>query len=551
MKRRDFFKQTLAVAGLTTVGASLRNNVFAALEANKLLSLAGTRSPSPSNYTRMFPKLPPQGANNPRLEEGLIALGQNMREDSNEPPDCKDTPIAGYTYLGQFIDHDLTLDVTPLAAANPRPEQTTNFRTPFLDLDQLYGGGPNLSPFLYRNEQKNHDAQRFLVGKTIRPDNQEGSDNDLPRSPEGIALTGDPRQDENLILAQLHVAFLKIHNSVLDKLKNGELQSAGPEGGTRFEQARRLVNWHYQWIVRNDYLKTILDPNVFNEISKPGYKPKLRSLAAGFRIPVEFSAAAFRFGHSMVRNQYLITMETIDGTAREKTASLRTLLQLTGTGGGVRTRLPSDWIVCWQFFFVTSGGIGSAQHASAIDTRIAGGLYGLGEETRALFSAPMPDETMAAKKRTEKSPENDLPVITLLRGARLGLPSGQRAAKALGVQPLDPEKEIAPPNNSHSEILKTYRFHKDTPLWYYILKESELRENGCRLGPTGSKIVSDVILSALLQDPNSYLSTQPDWKPILPTRKKDQEGFDISDLIRFSIDANWPQDSRNRPCVTR
>src|SRR5216117_928586 len=109
-------------------------------------------------------------------------------------------------------------------------------------------------------------------------------------------------------------------------------------------------------------------------------------------------------------------------TAKEKRASLNTLLQLTGTGGGARPRLPSDWIVCWQFFFATSGGEESVQHADAIDTRIAGGLFGLGEKTRALFSAPMPGKIIAKKNQADAPQQHDLPVITLLRGARMGLP---------------------------------------------------------------------------------------------------------------------------------
>jgi hypothetical protein len=529
MKRRDFFKQTLAVASLTTVGASVRSNLLAgALEPKQVLSLVGTSAPPTGYYSRMFPGLPRQGAMNPRLEEGLIELGEKMRDDSNEPPKHS-TPMAGYTYLGQFIDHDLTLDLTPLKAATPHVEHTPNFRTSFLDLDQLYGGGPNLSPFLYRNRKKEHGAERFLVGKTIGVGDQKASEDDLPRNSEGIALTGDPRQDENLILAQLHVAFLKLHNCVLDQLKNGQLESAGPEGATPFEQARRLVTWHYQWIVRKDYLKTILDPDVFGQLASPDYKSMMAAFPGDFRIPVEFSVAAFRFGHSMVRNEYLVNI--VDN--RHKQAPLKELLRLTGAGGGAKPSLPADWKIDWKFFFVVSAGKGSPQHSSAIDTRIAGGLYELSEETKGLFSTSMPRGSVRFESAKNKSPEDDLPVITLLRGARVGLPSGQEVSKALGVPSLDADKEIA--TGPHAEILKTYGFHKDTPLWYYVLKETELWGKGGHLGPTGSKLVGDMIMSALLRDPGSYLSAKPDWKPTIPMPppKDDPELFDISDLIRF------------------
>src|SRR5262249_6490091 len=159
--------------------------------------------------------LPAQGANNPHLQEGLIELGEHMMDDSNErPPQLGKLAPAGYTYLGQFIDHDLTFDITPLRAANGDAEHRQNYRTPFLDLDQLYGGGPTLSPFLYRNVRQDIGKESFLIGRTASPlsptptppsGSQAVIGDDLPRNSEGIALVGDPRQDENLIIAQLHV----------------------------------------------------------------------------------------------------------------------------------------------------------------------------------------------------------------------------------------------------------------------------------------------------------------------------------------------------------
>lgn len=490
----------------------------------------------PANcYTRMFPDLPKQGSKIRRLEEGLIELGERMRDDLNKPPEHP-TPLAGYTYLGQFIDHDLTLDITPVKLANPNTERIRNFRTPFLDLDHVYGAGPTLSPFLYQNKQEDHGAEKFLIGDTTPTKIGDGSfpssPDDLPRNAEGIALAGDPRQDENLIVAQLHVVFLKLHNHVLDHLKTGQLQSLGPAGAMLFWQARRLVTWHYQWIVRNDYLNTILDPDVFKQLASRRYKPIVAS-PRDFRIPIEFSAAAFRFGHSMVRNQYLIN--TIDDA--HKQAPLKNLLRLTGSGGGARPKLPADWKITWKFFVVSSGGTSTAQHSSAIDTRIAGGLYKLSGETRQLFSMAAPGQSMGDKSPNDRSPEDDLPVITLLRGARVGLPSGQRVAKEIarrkpGIRIIN-DDEIA--QGAHEETLRKYGFHKDTPLWYYILKEAEVLQKGVRLGPVGSWVVADVIMNALLKDTDSYISAKPDWKPTIPVPppKDDLQLFDISDLIRF------------------
>ena len=411
----------------------------------------------------MFPNLPSQGANNSHLEEGLIALGETMRNDSTEPSKCKTVP-AGYTYLGQFIDHDLTLDILPLHAANAQVEENPNYRTPFLDLDHLYGGGSTLSPFLYRNKEQDRGKERFLIGRT-RPNEIGNRDfpcsaDDLPRNGEGIALTGDARQDENLIIAQLHVAFLKAHNWVLDKLENKQLRSAGPENATCFRQAQRLVTWHYQWIVRNDYLKRILDQDVFAEITDKDYKPRMRSPQHDFRIPVEFSGAAFRFGHSMVRNEYKIN-ETDEA---HKKVSLKEILNLTGARGGARPNLAADWKIDWNFFVPMRGEF-TPQVSSKIDTQIASGLYGLSQDTKRLFATAMPGEAEQCKPLAPNLGEQDLPVITLLRGARMALPSGQAVARELGVKnPLTDEEILK--DSSDPGIFTKNAFHKDTPLWY-------------------------------------------------------------------------------------
>src|SRR5438045_1749274 len=198
-------------------------------------------SAAPSNYIRMFPSLrkgPPSAA----MEEGLVKLGQAMgdKEPPLESESQPDLPTAGYTYLGQFIDHDLSLDLTPLESATPDVEKMVNARTPLLDLDNLYGGGPGVSPFLYA---KGHtDAERFLIGKT-RDDPTLAED--LPRNAEGIALTGDPRQDENLILAHCLVAFLKLITLTWGvSLFLSRSLCFGRPGTPDFARARRIVPCH-------------------------------------------------------------------------------------------------------------------------------------------------------------------------------------------------------------------------------------------------------------------------------------------------------------------
>src|SRR5262249_27823592 len=410
-------------------------------------------------------------------------------------------PMQGYTYLGQFIDHDLTLDLTPLDVATRNVKHTRNFRAPFLDLDQLYGGGPNLSPFLYQSDSRPGE-ERFFIGKTrpasIHDQDFPSSANDLPHNSEGIALVGDARQDENLIIAQLHVAFLKLHNLILDCLECGSIETVGPKQATLFEQARRLVTWHYQWVVRYDYLRQILDQTVFKELPD-GRKAVRRNPRPEFQIPVEFSAAAFRFGHSMVRNEYLINAKHLDASLKDD------LLQLTGTPGTARRAapsLPADWVIDWSFFFLIGFEPDVVRHSSAIHPALAAGLHHLGEQTK-LFNVPMVGVIQSSTGRAiEMRQEPRLTVRTLLRGARMGLPSGQSVGKRIATQQpctrIIENEEIA--HGPHEETLRKYRFHGDTPLWYYVLKEAEVLQKGARLGPVGSRIVADVITGALAAD---------------------------------------------------
>ena len=472
----------------------------------EILKLGGTHSKVRSNYKRLFPELPPNGA----TIEGLIALGEAMR-DCDPPVSAEsepDLPLAGYTYLGQFIDHDLTLDLTPLELAGPNVEETRNFRTPFLDLDHLYGGGPNLAPFLY--EKGRRYRERLLVGKNAAP--SERCD-DLPRNSQGLALTGDPRQDENLLLAQLHVGFLKLHNAIVD---SDDEMAASPhykrDGESPFAVAQRVLRWHYQWIVKNDFLPAVLHPTIV-ELLPALEKQVLATEAQDFRIPVEFSGAAFRFGHSLVRDEYKTGVNTAHSFV-----TLTELLCMTGTHGGASPALPEAWIVEWQRFFdIPSLGVGQVNRSRKIDTQIANGLHDLDRALTKLYNVQVPGTI----------PRPQLPVRTLLRGARMALPSGEAVAQAVAaripwVRRLTEAEIVGGP---HEEVFtdRRYSLRGNTPLWYYILREAEVRAESHTIGPIGSYIIAIVILTALVSDPDSHLSV-PEWEPTLDGRRRPSMG---------------------------
>lgn len=331
------------------------------------------------------------------------------------------------------------------------------------------------------------------------------SKNDLPRSPQGIALVGDSRQDENLIIAQLHVAFLKFHNRVVEELEHGKLKSVGPCGGTFFEQARRFVTWHYQYIVLNDFLTEVVSKKVLDSV--PARLGRTEQCERGhFRIPVEFSAAAFRFGHSMVRDQYDFYNKHHDDV------TVKDLLYQTGAGGGAVPCLGAEWVIDWRSFFYRPDAPFTINKAQPIDATIADGLHDLPVQTIKLFNV------LSRSEPDPPPPAIRLPVRTLWRGARMGLPSGQDIAKALRIEKPLTDDEIKNGPQEQVQILTTYGFDKHTPLWYYVLKEAERPEGGGKLGQVGGRIVGDVIIDALHADPHSYLSIDPAWKPKLDGR---------------------------------
>ena len=519
ISRRQFLLSSIASGA--TIASS--RSLVAAVDSNKGLELGGRSVRAQTTYRRMFPTLKGKLVRPaPDMEKGLIELGSRMT-DSDEPVEKENQPQlppAGYTYFGQFIDHDLTFDLTPLATADKVDvDHMQNFRTPFLDLDHVYGGGPNLSPFLY--EKGDPNAERFLIGKST---GSATSDDDLPRNSQGIALVGDPRQDENLILAQLHLAFLKLHNFVIAQ---GNLDPYRHEGESDFVAAQRAVKWHYQWAVCNDYLRYILHPSVFKQLPAKLKKSLLESPPADFKIPIEFSAAAFRFGHSMVRDVYKTGVNKSHGHL----VKLHDFLQQTGIVGGVNFTLPAEWVVCWnRFFFISDLARSRINRARKIDTQIANELHqlesplvGKGASVVKPFSVQLPNEPF----------EPRLPVRTLLRGFRMRLPSGEEVASQLAIERPDlgigglQEDQIV--EGPHKDILTDPRYglRWNTPLWYYLLKEAEITEaefvingkevkkRGTCLGPIGSWIVANVILNAVVSDEDSYLRSQEAWKPTL------------------------------------
>ncbi|MBV9228725.1 MAG: peroxidase [Chloroflexi bacterium] len=428
-------------------------------------------------YGRMFPNLPC-----PETDENmLLILGRSGSvmdaASTNEHEALSDNPRipAGFTFLGQFVAHDITADRS-LLLHHARLKELRNFRTPRLDLESMYSAGPTGSPYLYDLD----DADKFLLGF-----NDIGAMNDLPRNHQGRALLGDPRDDVHLIISQLHLAFLKFHNAIVDYLR-----STGMQNAEVFNEAQRQVRWHYQWIVVHEFLPLLVGEELVQDILTNG--AKFYSYEEGPSIPVEFADAAYRYGHSQVRSTY-----TLNGGG----AKGQVFPDCQGT-----CPVRHDRVVDWAYFFNVDNQR-PPQPSKRIDIKLAHSLI---------------DLPKSVVGETEIPEQHSLAYRDLVRGEGLDLPSGEAVARVMGIEPL-----------SQDEIgLKDMGWNGETPLWYYILKEAEVRHNGEQLGEVGGRIVAEVLLGLIDADPTSYRNADTDWNPSLPGTQPGH--FTMADLLRFA-----------------
>ncbi len=406
---------------------------------------------------------------------------------------------AGYTYFGQFVDHDITFDTASSLQRKSDPEGILNFRTPRLDLDNVYGRGRSDQPYMYDGS-----TGKMLIGQIA------GSTlSDLPRNAQGRALIGDMRNDENSMVSQLQLAMLRAHNTLVDRAT-----AAGMDDP--FEAARTTLRWLYQWVVWHDFVHRIANDEIH------GAALSLETMPGGRKfwdlglsdvyswrndpyMPVEFSVAAYRFGHSMVRNAYQTNFP------HRGFGVFAPIFDNTGGGDPDDLRgfrpMKAENSIQWDWFLPMGGPGPFPQRARKIDTKLANALVNLHEDAAG-------------------SPMNILAFRNLKRGWSFGLPSGTDLAQKFGLTPI--------------------ALGADEPdsLWYYILKEAGSlpgANGGQMLGRLGSTIVCGVFAGLLKGDPNSWVNIRPTWTPaddpLLQdgTDNADSPGkWELSSIIRLS-----------------
>ena len=443
-------------------------------------------------FGRLFPELPAYAGADDATLQALTAAGTtaspgplfdtNITAPVNPNDDNPDNVPSFFTYFGQFVDHDMVLDKLPLPDVSVDPTTLPNYRDPRLNLDSVYAGGPDANPELYEAD-----------GKHLKVNGR-----DLARNPDGSAIIAEGRNDENQVVAQIHVAFLRAHNHLIDQ-------------GYSFVRARELMRWRYQWIVVHEFLKDVLDTGVYADVLRSDGTIRTRyyqpNHARKAEMPVEFSVAAYRFGHSQVRKAYILAQFT-------PPAAPVKIQVFNGTSNDLHGGRPitPDHVIFWPNFLPVdgqppTGQVGTGQPVAnigrKIDTLLSSGLFVL----------PIPG--------VETSGPSILALRNLQRARTYGLPSGQDVAARLGAPVLTNADIVS--HIPRLAVLSDGAYRNAAPLWLYVLAESQIVHNGAKLGPVGSRIVAEVIGGLLAADNKSFYSKG--WTP-------DGGSFRAQDLLK-------------------
>ena len=437
------------------------------------LKLASLNDPT---FGRLLPHNPvtlPADPNDARAR--LSKLATSMKTSEDVPGDVS----AGLTFFGQFVDHDITLDVSTELGHAADVEDLRNVRTPTLDLDCVFGGGPEATPYFY--SQRHHG---YLLFGT------KDNELDLARNCDGTALIGDPRNDENAIVSQIQgycIQFYNIVYAIVSDKGSAEYRAHRHISEDPRKIAVTLARWHYQWIIMHEFLPGFVDADVLAGVIatlKRNQLPKPFTNKSPF-IPIEFAGAAYRFGHATAQNRYKINVGT--------TATLFDQGDGSPSLPAFGPR-PKAFTIDPALFF-TVPGAPPPQTARPIGIKLA-------EE---LFDLPFARSTAAVMGEGGlEIPAEELSSLAHRNIYRdrftYELASGQQAAAAMHFTPIDRNQQTR--DAGLDKI----------PLWYYCLQEAAEQGNG-KLGQVGGTLVATVLLR-LLRDDKGSVWHRHDWKPV-------------------------------------
>jgi len=394
-------------------------------------------------------------------------------DDSYDSPNHE----AGYTFFAQFLFHDLTYELVRRLSTE-RPTRVESGPSS-LRLHTLYGPGPEMAPHLYAFYDQEYFSGRLL-------DAPAGTKQDLPRNRQGRGLIADPRNEENVVLAQMHLGMIRFHNAMVE-----HLASSGDSGTTLFNRAQRQVRWHYQWAIVNDFLPKVVAPSQVEAALGRDFSDQNGTVG----LPLEVAQGVLRYVYSQVRLQYQLND---DANVALLPADEHDDTLLRHRSQSIPSRLEVDW----TRFFNLDGG--PTQPSKLIDTKITPAFLDL-----SLVDDPRPARRSVAAR-------------FFLQGKRAGLPSGEDVARSIG------EPATLPTTSALRKLGL-----KETPLLYYILAEAEHQfedSNKDRLGPVGGRLLADALIRRLRLDPQSYLNAHPNFSPI--SAVTDENGnFNVGQLV--------------------
>jgi hypothetical protein len=405
-----------------------------------------------SSYGRLFPDLPDFSADDAFLYALGGAGGLCDCGDVDDDPASLGSEAAGWPFFGQFVAHDITADRSSIVR-HADPLELRNARSPRLNLEGLYGDGPVGHPYLFRRD----DPAKLLFGR---------NGGDVLRNEEGTAIIGDPRNDSHLFMSQMQLAFARAHNAFVDRAR-----AAGVEEADVFEHAATELRWHYQSVVVREFLPRLIGSSL-TELILRGDRRYYRPEGDPF-IPLEFADGAYRYGHSQIRCRYQVNSES---------AAVPIFPDLIGF-----QPVPPEHRVDWRRLF-DADGQPRAQRAKKLDGRLVHPLIAL---------------PVAMTGPTDVPELRSLATRDLERGHGVGLPSGEAVARLLDEEPLTADQVAT------SKI----GWSGETPLWYYVLREADVRSGGDRLGPVGGRIVGEVLIGLLDLDPMSVRHAPAGWSP--------------------------------------
>jgi hypothetical protein len=496
-------------------------------------SVDGPAPQTPMCFGTMFPKLPAFHYS----DQAAADLANTMENQTPDPTgidrgtaDDSATLPAEYTYLGQFIDHNLDFDETPQPTANVNPSSLTNFESFRFDLNDVFGGGPSVDPQLYASDHKH-----LLVSGTLGAPNPDGLPTvtgnggvfDLFRGSSGQADIVEPRNDETQILSQIDAAFIAFYNDFIDE-------------GDSYAQARQLTENYYQEIVLTDVLPAYVGQDTIDQYLRFGPNGQVHVQTKNFSVanftPIEFSVGAYRFGHSLVRNNYHINDIDPTGADIDDNVSIFDLdnfqagdlsggaplpgPNLLGTSSCTSTSLctqpnPAGHQIQWKYF------------VPALDKNPNDAGINFARKTQttispALFNLPAESIAGCADAATSPVCNGSASIIArdFARGNYDGLASGQAIAQTLGC-PVIPAKSINPTSDAV--------FDTGTPLLYYVLAEAQ--KSGQTLGCVGKSIVAQVFIQVLAETPGSILQTNFKPDPSLVKLAPETPAFSFGDLL--------------------